>query len=291
MRKAYRAFSKAVEAGEKDTVKKILDNPGTPFTVNDSDRFGRTALMSSSNKGHIGIVRMLLEYKADVTLFDNQNRTAVMDAAMGGQPEIILLLVREFGADVTRRNKYGATAVHYGAHQGHVQTVKVLVEQCGADVNARDNDGDTALILASRWNRPEATRCLLEKGADLNIRGRGNRTALEWAVARGCHVCAGIIIEFETKRLGRVLSRDCGEINMLHPQILDATIGTIRSSGQKDAVKRIGSAVVPSSSSSSSSIVPPTDSNENQQRKRTGGLLNNDDDVAAGSKRARSSDP
>ncbi len=53
------------------------------------------------------------------------------------------------------------------------------------DVNARDGNGATALMYAAGRNHAEACECMLAKGADPALWDLLERTAADWAAARG----------------------------------------------------------------------------------------------------------
>lgn len=73
--------------------------------------------------------------------------------------------------------------------------VKELVED-GVDVNYRRyRKDDTALILASHNGHKDIVEYLLEKGADVNIRGEDNQTALVCALSEKHYEIAKILID------------------------------------------------------------------------------------------------
>ena len=50
-----------------------------------------------------------------------------------------------------------------------------------ADLDIIDEIGNTPLIYATRFNKMAIVRELVEAGADMRIRGEGNKTAADWA--------------------------------------------------------------------------------------------------------------
>lgn len=78
----------------------------------------------------------------------------------------------------------GRTLLHLAALNGSVEIVKDLVA-ADAVVNAVDSDGWSALFYAIRKGRVEVVRYLVtEAGADLSIKSKQKRDALDFAVHR-----------------------------------------------------------------------------------------------------------
>ncbi|XP_043923407.1 IQ motif and ankyrin repeat domain-containing protein 1 [Protopterus annectens] len=76
----------------------------------------------------------------------NQN-TPLSEAASGGHPEVIKLLI-EKGAEVNSKGAYGRTPLFRAAFGGHISAVEVLL-QYGADPRIYADDGNTPEQVAS----------------------------------------------------------------------------------------------------------------------------------------------
>ena len=55
----------------------------------------------------------------------------------------------------------------------------LLENKCNLNVTTKY--GDTPLILAARFDNMDTVRALVEAGCDITIRGKGSKTAAEWA--------------------------------------------------------------------------------------------------------------
>ena len=84
-----------------------------------------------AGKGYLSLVHVLLQQGADVGTQDNDGRTALMFASVGG----------------------------------HIECVRYLVESGKADVGTQANDGRTALLYASSGSHSEVCEYLKGKGA------------------------------------------------------------------------------------------------------------------------------
>jgi len=132
--------------------------------VNAKDKYGYTALILVSEKGHTEIVAMLLEKGADVNAKRNDGNTALVLASAMGHAEIMAMLL-EKGADVNAKNNDGDTALLWASLAGHTKIVAVLLEKEGADVNATDNEGESALNWARKRKHIEIAVKLILAGA------------------------------------------------------------------------------------------------------------------------------
>ncbi|KAM6956268.1 LOW QUALITY PROTEIN: IQ motif and ankyrin repeat domain-containing protein 1-like [Aplochiton taeniatus] len=82
-----------------------------------------------------------------INITDANGNTAVSEAAGGGQPEVITLLVQR-GADVNTKGAFGRTPLYRAAFGGHLGSVQTLL-QLGADPRIKADDGCTPEQVAS----------------------------------------------------------------------------------------------------------------------------------------------
>lgn len=117
-----------------------------------------TALMAASLGGHVDIVRMLLERKADANVADRVGKTAMVYASGSGHTRIVEMLL-DYGVPVNARYDNDLTALMWAAGQGHDATAKLLLER-GADASLRDNRGKSAADIARDLNQAKVTAVL-----------------------------------------------------------------------------------------------------------------------------------
>ena len=77
----------------------------------------KPALKIAAKKGHLAVVKLLLEAKEDVNVGDRKWRTALHAAAKNGDLAVLKLLL-ESKAEVDRKDKDGATALHLRPAKG-----------------------------------------------------------------------------------------------------------------------------------------------------------------------------
>ncbi len=127
--------------------------------------------------------RILTSGAADINCLNNGENTALIFAAEKGHIEIVRLLL-EHNADKNHPNTNGSTAINYAAGNGHLEIVKLLLKH-DARTNHPNKDGNTALIYAAKNDHLEIAKLLLEHGADKNHLNKDENTALNCAAADG----------------------------------------------------------------------------------------------------------
>lgn len=183
---------------------------------------GRTPLLILCGYGgYIDIAKVLIEHGADVNYRKPGQETPLTYACMYGHLEIVELLLNA-GADVNKQGGYNRTPLMYAAAYADQpkfkKMLKLLLEK-GADPNLKTEADDnalmeilwkekvdpeavqllidhgldiefmsrkyyhvTALMRAANLGHFEAVKVLIEKGANISIRSKGNETALSNAI-------------------------------------------------------------------------------------------------------------
>ena len=98
-------------------------------------------LFNACKSGNEAAVKFLIEYGADVTIKDKDNRIVLAKACESGNLHLVKYLVH-LGADINNENNYGATHIFNACLSGNLNLVKYLVEH-GLDINKETIDGYT----------------------------------------------------------------------------------------------------------------------------------------------------
>lgn len=144
--------------------------------VNAAAVTGNTPLIIASHQyGSAETLKELLAHGADVRAVTAAGETAVRAAARAGDVEALRILL-DHGGDVNQdsRTTYSATAkvtpLMMAAQLGHLDCVQLLIER-GADVRFTSDSGN-ALHFAAFTDRKEIARLLVDRGANVNARGK-----------------------------------------------------------------------------------------------------------------------
>jgi outer membrane protein assembly factor BamB len=109
----------AARKGDAARAKELL---GKGVDVNAKTEYGVTALSYAAGKGHVAVVRLLLEHKAEVNTKDTFYQISPLDMAVsGGHAEVVRALV-EAGAEGADKSLYTAVAL------AKLEIVKAILE-------------------------------------------------------------------------------------------------------------------------------------------------------------------
>ena len=163
-----------------------------------TNRYGVQAIALAATNGSAVVLEQLLGAGADPNASMPGGETALMTAARAGPPDAVRVLLRA-GADPNARDGVGGqTAVMWAAARNNAPAVHALAE-LGADLHVRtagpppppsrsyfrspEPTSFTALLFAVRAGAIDATRALLDAGADVNDALSDGQSALVVAAA------------------------------------------------------------------------------------------------------------
>lgn len=174
-----------VKSNNAEGLRTALENGAD---VNTKDFRGRSLLLLAVVGKKIKIAKILVEYKADVNLQDQQLDSPFLFAGANGQTELVKLFLKN-GARFDVFNRYNGTALIPACERGHVETVKVLANTEGFPINHVNRLGWTALMEAvilgdGSLKYQQIVQILKDKKAK-DIPGKDRITALEHAKSLG----------------------------------------------------------------------------------------------------------
>jgi len=156
-------------------------------------RDGVTALFIACLKGFEYITKDLLEAGANPNAFDNEGRTPLIYSVAYRATKCtarILKMLIDYGANIEARDHSRQAALLRAASTGHARFVEMLFSgELGqvAAISTRKPRGQTALCLAAKRNLFSVVQVLLKHSADPNVVADGRWTLL-YPVAREDHV-------------------------------------------------------------------------------------------------------
>jgi ankyrin repeat protein len=152
-------------------IKAYLDSGAN---VNAKDDLGATAINIAT--GNIEVMQLLIKYKADVNIANNNGIAPLHMASERCDIDAINLLL-ENGADVNANTVKGETPLYYAityviTNYSHTfverETLINRLVEVGADVNVVNKDGQTLMHVAAVCGNLEAIQILKDKGVSVN---------------------------------------------------------------------------------------------------------------------------
>ena len=113
------------------------------------------------------VVEWLLSVGANPNLVNGNGRTALIEAASGGEAKSVRLLL-DAGADVNAAQEDGLTAIYTAAVSGHKEVAILLIER-EAHLDPKMSNGWTPLCGSIWWKREDVALLLIQAGADPRV--------------------------------------------------------------------------------------------------------------------------
>ena len=172
---SYEDFFAAIKKDDPATVAALLARGLDPNTLGPE---GLTGLFMAVRSGAGKVAGVLLEAPAiDVECRNTADESPLMLAALRGDLAMARALIAK-DADV---NKTGWAPLHYAASRGHVAMIDLLLEH-HAYIDAESPNRTTPLMMAAGYGNVQATRALLQAGADATLQNAEGLTALDFAL-------------------------------------------------------------------------------------------------------------
>ena len=167
-----------------NVVHALLSDSQCPVDAKGQD--GYTALQYSCRYGYVGIVRTLVNHKANVNARTDSGDTPLTLAAINKHDNVVHAL-SDYNCEVYAKDKDAYTALlHLSCERGYVSIVRSILNEDKADVNTRTDSGYTPLTLAARGGHDNVVHVLLSDSQCLvDAKGQDGYTALHYSCRDG----------------------------------------------------------------------------------------------------------
>ncbi|KAM3929137.1 uncharacterized protein RB166_006918 [Leptodactylus fuscus] len=169
--------------GNEDVLLEMIKHIGSnqmQQTMNRQEKNGWSPLLVAAERGHTGIIKILLQNHARVDVFDEHGKAALHLACENGHDKIadVLLWHKAF---VNAKTKLGLTPLHLCAQNGFNHLVKLLVETHLANIDIMSLTKRTPLHLAALNGQLDVCNSLLTMKADVYAADIQGQTPLHLA--------------------------------------------------------------------------------------------------------------
>ena len=108
---------------------------------------GQTTVAVAAQNGHITILKLLIEHKADVNLASIKEAYTPVHKAVERNQQACVQVLLDAGANIHLADTWGNTAAHKAAQKNHVELLKIL-KASGANMSQQNVAGITPLSFA-----------------------------------------------------------------------------------------------------------------------------------------------
>jgi len=154
-------LNEAAFRGHRNLIKLLLARGANPGM---RDHAGFLPAENAIRQHHPEVLGILLEHESDPEL----PARLMTEAVRRGQPDTVQTLL-DLGTDIDAKTASGSTALYEAALKGEYEIVSLLLSR-GADVNALESaSGTTPLYAAAAFGRGQVVSVLLLWGANPNL--------------------------------------------------------------------------------------------------------------------------
>ncbi|XP_046343367.2 serine/threonine-protein phosphatase 6 regulatory ankyrin repeat subunit C-like [Haliotis rufescens] len=161
----------------------------------------RTPVMLAAEKGHIEIVKLLVDKGGDMSLVDKGHDNILHLACLCGQIEVVKYVLSQDIVDINSRGRKRKTPVMLAATNGHKQVNTV-------EINSRGYKKRTPMMWAALKGHKEVLELLVNNRADASLVDKSGNNILHLACQRGRmevvkYIVSKVIVDVNAKNKKR----------------------------------------------------------------------------------------
>lgn len=182
--KGVTTLLQACHRGLVDIAQMLVDKhkaSGKAGFIDDASDEGISPLIAASSEGHLTVVKLLIEAKADMNVKDKDDTSALMAASARGHLDVVKELLKA-GANINDQNRDGHTALMFAYNgKNQVETLWERFNQFSTEADSGADDGGTGpLIREALESHAALVDLLLESGADPKLKDKEGHVAKDF---------------------------------------------------------------------------------------------------------------
>ncbi len=192
----------AIEKGHVEVVKLLLEYTFTSDLERKHSCSGNTPLHIATKNGHVELTNLLLERVNELTFNkENADQNEAHLSNDEGHVDEAKSVLEHSESYIKEKNKDGNTPLHLAVEEGHVKVVQFLLKYCNTlDLEVENVVGQTLLHLATLGGHDEIIKVLLEHAKlNLNVENKDGNTPLHLASLGGHVKVVNIMVEHGKK--------------------------------------------------------------------------------------------
>lgn len=158
----------------------LADN--AKININLQDQLGNTALINALKFKNNDVAILLINNGADINVQNILDKdSALLISVKNHDNDIAKLIINNSKSDLNIKDKWNKTPLMIAARD-NLEIVKLLLDSGRVNINSRDGAGRTALMAAISVGNIDIVKLLINKGAEISIKGVDDTTALMLAI-------------------------------------------------------------------------------------------------------------
>ncbi len=193
---AGKELHNAARAGNVKQVKNLLKDRffSSAADPNELNEVKNTPLHVAAEYGRPKVAEVLLDHEANVNAVNIDGNMPLHLACFRGQGTVASILVAANGTEIDLPNKDGATPLINAAWGGNPEIIKLLLTKGASLESACRVLGNTALHYAIINSRIEASKLLCCNNPFIDLPNKAGLTPLHVAIKKGCFEVAASLI-------------------------------------------------------------------------------------------------
>ena len=180
----HKALVADCDIGDADMAAELIKKGADVDFVVSEKFYCNTPLAAACWKGHMNVVRLLLDAGADIDRVDARGIRPFLLACLCGHIDVIRLLMAA-GADIHRTGALGSSALYWACIWKPDAGIVILLVESGTDINQTNDGGWTSLHAASSKGHIAVISILIIEGAGVSLRDNSGETAQDKAAYYG----------------------------------------------------------------------------------------------------------
>jgi ankyrin repeat protein len=150
------------------------------------------------------VLSFLLKYRTDVNLIDEKGRTILQKAIIADDLEVVEKLLLSKKADITIKDNQGRTALHHTQWKGNTKIARLLIAN-GARINEPDASGYTLLNYAAILGHIKLIQVLISHGVLMYNHNKKSKTVTQFFLKNESNLDKLLRIEIPDEKMKKAI--------------------------------------------------------------------------------------